>query len=64
MVLAHAATAFRQHFHPWIIKNMDLETVSNFGIPNHRKIAKYLKVGPRRLSKSIKKSIRMETWTT
>ena len=40
MVLAHTVTAFWQHFHPWIIKNTDLETVSHFGIPNHRQICK------------------------
>ena len=40
MVIAHAATAFWHHFHPWITKNMDLETVSHFGTPNHRKITK------------------------
>ena len=38
MVIAHTATAFRQHFQPRIIKNMDLETVSHFATPNHRKI--------------------------
>ena len=31
MVIAHTATGFQQHFHLWIIKNMDLETVSHFG---------------------------------
>ena len=40
MVIAHAATAFWHHFHPWITKNMDLETVSHFGTPKHRKITK------------------------
>ena len=37
MVIAHAAIAFWHHFHPWITKNMDLETVSHFATPNHRK---------------------------
>ena len=37
MVPAHAAIAFWHHFHPWITKNMDLETVFHFATPNHRK---------------------------
>ena len=40
MFIAHTATAFWHHFHPWITKNMDLETVSHFGTPNQRKITK------------------------
>ena len=31
VVIAHAATGFRQHFHRSIIRNMDLETVSQLG---------------------------------
>ena len=42
MVEAHTATAFWHHFHPQIIKKMDLETVSHFGTPNHRKSQKGL----------------------
>ena len=38
VVMAHAATAFWHHFHPWTTKNMDLETVCHFAIPNHRKL--------------------------
>ena len=45
MVLAHTAIAFTQHFHPWIIKSMDLETVSHFGTPNSRKITKCVQNG-------------------
>ena len=41
MVVAHAATAFWHHFHPWITKNMDLETVSHFGTQHHGKITKW-----------------------
>ena len=37
MVIAHAAIASWHHFHPWITKNMDLETISNFAMPSHRK---------------------------
>ena len=37
MVIAHAANAFWHHFHPWITKNMDLETLSHFATRNHRK---------------------------
>jgi len=38
VVIAHATTTFRQHFHRRISKNMDLETVSQFGTPNQRQI--------------------------
>ena len=37
MVTPQAATAFWHHFHPWITKDMELETVSHFATPNHRK---------------------------
>ena len=40
MFVAHAAIAFWHHFHPWITKNMDLETVSPFATQNHRKSTK------------------------
>jgi hypothetical protein len=40
MVIAHTPTGFWHHFHPWITKNMDLETVSHFGTQNNRKITK------------------------
>ena len=40
MYIAHTDTAFWHHFHPWITKNMDLETVSHSGSPNHWKITK------------------------
>ena len=33
MLIAYTATAFWHHFPPWILKNMDLETVSHFGTP-------------------------------
>ena len=38
MFIAHTAMAFWHHFHPWVTKNMALETVSHFGLPNRRKI--------------------------
>ena len=38
--MAHAATPFWHHFHPWTTKNMDLETVFHFAAPNHRKMRK------------------------
>ena len=31
MFIAHTATGFQQHFYLWIVKTMDLETVSHFG---------------------------------
>ena len=37
MFITHTAIAFWHHFHPWITKNMDLETVSHFATPNHGK---------------------------
>ena len=40
MFIAHTGIAFGHHFHPWITKNMDLETVSHFSTTNHRKITK------------------------
>ena len=40
MFLTHTATAFRLYFQPRIIKNMGLETVSNFATSNYRKITK------------------------
>ena len=45
MVVAHAATAFWHHFHRWITKNMDLETISNFATTNHRKSEKCTQSG-------------------
>ena len=61
MFIAHTAIAFWHHFHPWITKNMDLQTGSHFGTPNHRKITKwYPKVNPRRLPKSTLKSIKLD----
>jgi len=45
MVIAHTASAFWHHCHPWITKNMDLETISHFGTPNHRKIKKCAQSG-------------------
>ena len=42
MVIAHTATGFQQHFHLWIIKNMDLETVSHLATPIKEKSQKGL----------------------
>ena len=44
MVMAHAATGFQQHFHLWIIKNMDLETVPHLATPNTEKSQKGLQI--------------------
>ena len=60
MFIAHTATAFWHHFPPWIIKNMDLETVSHFGTPNHRKSKSMPKVSPKMLPKSNLKSIKLD----
>ena len=40
MVITHAAATFGQHFHPRILKKMDLGTVCQFGITNHGKVLK------------------------
>ena len=61
MVIAHAAIAFWHHFHPWITKNMDLETISHFAIPNHKIVSK---VNPMKLPKSILKSIKVDIWAS
>ena len=45
MYIAHGAIAFWHHFHPWITKNMDLETVSHFATQNHRKSQKCVQSG-------------------
>ena len=64
MVSAHVVIAFSHNFHLWTTKNMDLETVSLSVTPNHRKLRKCAKVGPRRLPKSIKKSIKTDIWAS
>ena len=51
MVLTHPASAFWHHFHPWITKKMDLETVSHFDIPNHRKSHNCIQSGPQEAPK-------------
>ena len=64
MVITHTATGFRQHFHPQIIKKMDLETVSHLGTPNHQNDKHFSKVTPRRLPKCTLKSIKMNIWAS
>ena len=44
MVITHTATGFQQHFHLWIIKNMDLETVSHLATPIKEKSQKGLQI--------------------
>ena len=44
MVITHTATGFQQHFHLWIIKNMDLETVPHLATPIIDKSQKMLKI--------------------
>ena len=51
MVLAHAGIALWHHFHHWIIKNMDLETASHFGTPNHEQIHNCLQSGSREIAR-------------
>ena len=64
MVLAHAAIAFWHHFHPWITKNMDLETISNFAIPNHRKSKKCSQSGSQEAPQIYLKSIKVDIWAS
>ena len=62
MFIAHTAIAFWHHFHPWITKNKDLETVSHFGIPNHRKSQKCAQSGSQEAPQMTLKSIKMHIW--
>ena len=64
VVMAHAATAFDYNFHPWATKIMDLETVFLSVIPDYRKSRKCAKVGPERLPKFKKKSIKTDIWAS
>ena len=62
MVQRHPASAFWQHFPPWITKKMDLETVSHFDIPNHRKSRNCAQSGSQEASKIYLKSIKIDIW--
>jgi len=64
MVIAHTASAFWHHVHPWITKNMDLETISHFGTQNHRKITKRCPKWVQATPQITLKSIKMHTWTS
>ena len=64
MVIAHTATGFQQHFHLWIIKNMDLETVSHLATPIKEKSQKCLQHDSQETPKWTLKSIKMDTWTS
>ena len=57
MVIAHTATGFQQHFHLWIIKNMDLETVSHLATPIKDKSQKGLQ-------NDSQETIKMDTGTS
>ena len=62
MMVAHTATAFWHHFHPWITKTMDLETVSHFGTQNHRKNTKRYQSGSQeapRMGPKINKNVQL-----
>ena len=51
MFIAHTTIAFC-HYHPWITKNMDLQTVSHFATPKSQKNYKKVpKVTPKGLPK-------------
>ena len=64
MVMPHAGIALWHHFHPWITKNMGLETVFHLATPitENRKIVP--KIDPRRLPKSTPKSMKMDIWAS
>ena len=64
MVITHAAIAFWHHFYSWATKNMDLETISHFAIPNHRISQKCPQSGSQELLKSTLKSIKVDIWTS
>ena len=62
MVLAHPASAFWHHFHPWITKKMTWKlspTLTSQITENHAIVPK---VGPRRLPKCTLKSIKIDIW--
>ena len=63
MAIAHAAIAFWHHFHSWITKNIDLETVSHFGTQILDKSQKGLQNDSKRLPKWTLKSIKMDSLT-
>jgi hypothetical protein len=64
MVIAHAAIVFWHHFHPWTIKNMDLETVCHLAISTHRRFENKCVQGKSRggLPNSIQKLIKANIW--
>ena len=64
MFITHTATAFWHHFHPWITKNMDLETVSHFATLNHRKSQNCAQSGSQEAPKSTLKSIKVDIWAS
>ena len=64
MVITHAASAFWHHFHPWITKNMDLETVSHVDTPNQPKSQKGAQSGTQETPQMTLKSIKMDIWTS
>ena len=64
MFIAHTAIAFWHHFHPWITKNMDLQTVSHFGAPNHRKITKGAQSDSQGTPQITLKSIKLDLWAS
>ena len=64
MVIAHAAIAFWHHFHPWITKSMDLETISNFATPNHRRSQNCTQSGSQEAPQIHPKIDKMKIWTS
>ena len=64
MVLAHPASAFWHHFHPWITKKMDLETVSHFATPNHGKSQNCAQSDSQGTPQIVLKSLKIYTWTS
>ena len=42
---APTGSRFKQHFHPWIIENMDLEAVCHVGTSNQEQVTKKTQSG-------------------
>ena len=64
MVIAHAGIALWHHFHPWVTKNMDLETVSHFATPNHRKSQNCTQSGCQEASQIHPKIDKADIWAS
>ena len=63
MVITHTSTGFRQHFHLSIIRNMDLETVSQLGTQIIDKSQKAPQNDSQETPQMNPKTIKVNSWT-